>query len=66
MAQFQKSQYSEVGTLNNPKLLAQIKLCGAITINVDDTMPWIKPTAEQIKNLHDLFCIDVAILDSGE
>lgn len=66
MAQFQKSQYFEVGTLNNPKLLAQIKLCGAIMINVDDTMPWIKPTAEQIKNLHDLFCIDVEILDRGE
>ena len=25
-----------------------------------------KPTAEQIKNLHDLFCIDVEILDERE
>lgn len=60
MAQSQKFQ------LRKPKLLAQIKLCGAMTINVDDTMTWIKPTDEQIKNLHDLFCIDVEILDEGE
>lgn len=60
MAQFQEFQLLE------PKLLARIKLCGTITINVDDTMHWIKPTAEQIKNLHDLFCIDVEILDERE
>ena len=51
----------------NPKVIAKIKLCGgAIAINVDETMAWKKPTDEQIKNLHDLFCIDVEILDSGE
>ena len=37
-----------------------------LTINIDETMAWEKPTDEQIKNLHDLFCIDVEILDSGE
>ena len=48
----------------NPKVIAKIKLCGGvITINVDKTMAWKKPTDEQIKNLHDLFCIDVEILN---
>lgn len=57
----------EVVAIYNPKVIARIKLCGgAITINVDDTMAWKKPTDEQIKNLHDLFCIDVEILDRGE
>nr|DAD59655.1 MAG TPA: hypothetical protein [Bacteriophage sp.] len=57
----------EIATIYNPKVIAKIKLCGgAITINVDEIMAWKKPTDEQIKNLHDLFCIDVEILDSGE
>lgn len=57
----------EVAAIRNPKIIAKIKLCGgAITINVNEIMAWKKPTDEQIKNLHDLFCIDVEILDSGE
>ena len=57
----------EIATIYNPKVIARIKLCGgAVTINIDETMSWEKPTDEQIKNLHDLFCIDVEILDSGE
>lgn len=57
----------EVAAIYNPKIIAKIKLCGgAITINVDEIMAWKKPTDEQIKNLHDLFYIDVEILDSGE
>lgn len=57
----------EVAVIRNPKIIAKIKLCGgAITINVDEIMTWKKPTDEQIKNLHDLFCIDVEILDIGE
>lgn len=57
----------EVAAIYNPKAIARIKLCGgAVTINVDETMAWKKPTDDQIKNLHDLFCIDVEILDSGE
>ena len=57
----------EIATIYNPKVIAKIKLCGgAVTINVDNTIAWKKPTDEQIKNLHDLFCIDVEILDSGE
>ena len=57
----------EIATIYNPKVIARIKLCdGAATINVDNTMAWKKPTDEQIKNLHYLFCIDVEILDRGE
>lgn len=53
----------EIATFN-PKIIAKIKLCGGVvTINVDETMAWKKPTDEQIKNLHDLFCIDIEILD---
>lgn len=57
----------EIATIYNPKVIARIKLCGgAVTINVGNTIAWKKPTDEQIKNLHDLFCIDVEILESGE
>lgn len=57
----------EVATIYNPKVIARIKLCGgAVTINVDETMAWEKPTDEQIKNLHDLFCIDVEILNESQ
>ena len=58
---------SEVAAIYNPKVIARIKICSyAVTINVNETMAWKKPTDGQIKNLHDLFCIDVEILDRGE
>ena len=70
MTQLSKTSCSismpEIATIYNPKVIARIKLCGAVTINIDETIAWEKPTDEQIKNLHDLFCIDVEILDSGE
>ena len=69
MIQLLKTSISmpEIATIYNPKVIARIKLCGgAVTINIDETIAWEKPTDEQIKNLHDLFCIDVEILDSGE
>ena len=57
----------EIATYRNPKVIARIKLCGgAVTINIDEIMAWKKPTDAQIKNLHDLFCIDVEIFDRGE
>lgn len=43
-----------------PKKVATIKLCGgAVTFNIDDTMQWQRPTDEQIKNLKEMFCIEV-------
>ena len=50
-----------------PKTIARIKLCGgAMTFDITDGAPWEKPTEEQIKNLHDMLCIDVEILDNKE
>lgn len=57
----------KVAAIYSPKVIARIKFCGgAVTLNVDETMAWKKPTDEQIKNLHDMLCIDVEILDRGE
>lgn len=54
-------------TACSPKTIAKIKLCGgAMTLTVTDYTSWEKPTEEQIKNLHDLLCIDVDILDDNE
>lgn len=54
---------SKGAVVGAPGIVAKIKLCGgAITINVDETMAWKKPTDEQIKNLHDMLCIDVEVL----
>lgn len=50
-----------------PKTIARIKLCGgAITFDITEYTPWKKPTEEQIKNLHDMLCIDIEILEDGE
>lgn len=52
-----------VTAIKPPDIIAEIKLCGgAFTVKVNEIMPWKKPTEEQIKNLHDLLCIDVEIL----
>ena len=57
----------EVVEIDKPKTIARIKLCGgAMVFNVTDMMPWEKPTEEQIKNLHDMLCIDIEILEDGE
>lgn len=53
----------KVAVVGAPCIVAKIKLCGgAVTINVDNTIAWKKPTDEQIKNLHDMLCIDVEVL----
>lgn len=48
-------------TIRIPKrVVATIKLCGgAMTFYIDDTMQWQRPTDEQIKNLKEMFCIEV-------
>ena len=50
-------------TIHNPKTVAEITLCGSIHFTIDDSMSFIKPTPEQIKNLHDILCIDVELFD---
>lgn len=56
----------EVVAACSPKTIARIKLCGAMVFDVTDMMSWKKPTEEQIKNLHDMLCIDVEIKDGKE
>lgn len=50
-------------TIRTPKKVAEIKLCGAVIFTITETESFIKPTPEQIKNLHDAFCIDVELFD---
>ena len=56
----------EVVTAAHKKTIARIKLCGAMVFDVTNMMSWKKPTEEQIKNLHDMLCIDVEILEDKE
>lgn len=52
-------------TIRMSKAIARVTLCGGITFTITDNMSWTEPTPEQIKNLHDMFCIDVEILEGG-
>jgi hypothetical protein len=47
------------------KVIARIKICGVIQYTVTNLQApnFVRPTPEQIKNLHDLFCIDVELVD---
>ena len=57
----------EVVEISKPKTIARIKLCGgAMIFTITEYTSWKKPTEEQIKNLHDMLCIDVEILEDGE
>lgn len=56
----------EVKSYQLTKIIAKIKICGVFEISVTEDMKWEKPTKEQIKNLHDLCCIDVELLEDGE
>ena len=49
--------------IRQPKTVAEITICGAVHLRIDDTMEFIKPTPEQIKNLHDMLCIDVKLYE---
>lgn len=53
-----------VATIRQPKKVAEITLCGTITLEITDVATnFIRPTEEQIKNLHDMLCIDVKLFD---
>lgn len=45
-----------------PKVIAEIKICGALTIQIREGADFIPPTEEQRKNLKEMLCIDVEIL----
>ena len=50
-------------SLRVPKVVAKISICGGLTFIIDDDMSFTKPTPEQIKNLHDMLCIDVELME---
>lgn len=53
-----------VATIRQLKKVAEITLCGTITLEITDVATnFIRPTEEQIKNLHDILCIDVKLFD---
>lgn len=47
------------------KVIARIKICGVIQYTVTNLQApnFVRPTPEQIKNLHDMFGIDVELFD---
>ena len=53
-------------TVKPPKIVALIKICGAIQYTVTENHNFIKPTPEQIKNLHNLLNIDVELVEDDE
>lgn len=53
----------DVGEFRIPKQIAEITICGFLHIAVMDDQDFIRPTKEQIKNLHDMLCIDVVMFD---
>lgn len=63
LSQLMAGKTDEKIVASSPKTIARIKLCGVMAFDVTDMMSWKKPTEKQIKNLHDMLCIDVEILD---
>lgn len=49
--------------IKEPKIIAKITICGCLHFSIPDNIGFVKPTKDQIKNLHDLLCIDVELLD---
>lgn len=45
------------------KQIGEIVLCGCLHIVIFDSSDFIRPTEEQIKNLHDMLCIDVKLFE---
>ena len=52
---------TDIGEIRIPKQIAEITLCGALHIMITDSEDFVCPTEEQIKNLHDMLCIDVKL-----
>ena len=51
-------------TIKVPKVIGEIKFCGSLRCQFfEDDENFIRPTKEQIKNLHDMLCIDVVMFD---
>ena len=51
-------------TIRTPKDIARIKICGgALTFTITDMCEFTPPTEEQRKNLKEMLCIDVEMLE---
>ena len=57
------NQHIKTSTFHMPKTVAHITLCGAVHFHINDSMGFIRPTPEQIKNLKEKFCIDVDLVE---
>lgn len=54
-------------TIRQPKDVAIIRICGgAVTLIINDMCSFIPPTEEQRKNLKEMLCIDVEILEDKD
>lgn len=61
---FAPESVKPVHSLRFPKKIALLKICGALEIHITEaTKGFIKPTPEQIKNLKEMLCIDVELLE---
>lgn len=61
-----KLKETDMLTIKPPKQVARITICGSLHLDIFDNIEFIRPTEEQIKNLHDMFCIDVMLFDEEE
>lgn len=57
---------TDIGEIHIPNQIAEITICGSLHIAVMNDQDFIRPAEEQIKNLHDMLCIDVKLFDWGK
>ena len=61
-----KFKETDMLLIKPPKQVARITICGCFHLDIFDDVEFIRPTEEQIKNLHDMLCIDVTLFDEEE
>ena len=61
-----KMKETDMLPIKPPKQVARITICGSFHLDIFDNIEFIRPTEEQIKNLHDILCIDVKLFDEEE
>ena len=61
-----KLKETDMLPIKPPTQVARITICGCFHLDIFDNIEFIRPTEEQIKNLHDMLCIDVILFDEEE
>ena len=56
-----KLKETDMLPIKPPKQVARITICGSFHLDIFDNIEFVRPTEEQIKNLHDMLCIDVKL-----